>query len=175
MNQNQLVEDLSRNKTWESAEGRLIDLLTDVSSGVNNYERRHDGFVVNLDGYLKPILIPYRPGGRPQESPRPQEPPPAAQDEPGGALDGFQESEAQDEPKPHHQDPKRPKVITVPRPVPKSSPNEMMMSLAGLMIRYDKHARECIAFAMGLRKEDDPEVEEMLGRWMEYLKTRLPQ
>jgi hypothetical protein len=181
MNPNQLAEDLSRRKTWEDAESRLIDLLTDVSSGLNNYERRHDGFVVSLDGMLKPVLVPYRAGGKAPAAPPPApEPPAAAKETPGEPLEGFQESEAGEAPERRLEPaPKRPKVITVPRPEPKTSPTEMMMSLgSGLTIRYDKHIREVIRFVLGPHYAEhalDEAVNVSLSQWLDHFKARLPR
>ena len=73
---------------------------------------------------------------------------------------------------------KKNKPIVVPRPPAKSEAGELMMSLDGLMMKYETHVREIIRFALtnaGMQVQDmDKAVDDIAPRWIQSARENLP-
>lgn len=171
MQASQLAAELQNNKTWEGCENRLIDLMT-TGHEVLDFKREPGGFLVTLNGTAKPVKIPYKPGGVLQK----------ASPAPKGDLDSFEasdESAPPSKPAPPPPKSKKPKVIIVPRPTQrKEEPGELMMSLDGLMVKYEKHVKQIIRFSLihaGMAEADiDQAVDEISPKWITETREKLP-
>lgn len=174
MHPSTLVEEFRNSPTWESCEDRLIDLLT-TGHEVLDFKRRTDGFEVTLDGTAKPVLIPYRPPGQAQPAPVPLKASALA----SANLDSFETSETEPPPPPPPVVSRKPKPIVVPRPV-KHEPgeDELMMSVGGLLTKYEKHVKEIVKFSLvhaGMTQDDiEKAVEDIAPKWVAQLKGQLP-